>query len=252
MKKDKKAFILVALFIALLGALVLSDGAKSALAKSGAQPKDLRIGDIVSYTGPYAGFGFNSWGVEAAFEDMNKQGGIYIKEYDKKLPVKWITVDVASDPLKAAPLTEDLILRKKINFIGPSLEVPTMRQGTAVMADKYKIPAVYGVGPFESWMAMKQSAGATWKYSFTYGPGIAAPREKGDFRHGDPGYLMMPTWFGAQGASAGKTNKKVAAFALDDADGRAWYMVFTGAAGKEGYDCYRSEDQFGIFPLETT
>ena len=251
--KRKKVYICITCLLVLVVAFVFGGGTQPALSEpAGKIPKEIRIGDIVSYTGPYAGFGFNAFGVEAAFEDINKQGGIYIKEYDKKLPVRWITVDVASDPLKAAPLTEDLILREKIHFIGPSLEVPTMRQGTAVMADKYKIPGVYGVGPFESWMPMKQSAGATWKYSFTYGPGIAAPREKGDFRYGDPGYLMMPTWFGALGAYAGKTNKKVAAFALDDIDGRAWYMVFTEVAGKEGYDCYRAGDQFGIFPLETT
>jgi len=252
-KKRKKGIILITLLMVLISVLIIGGSTNLVVSASAKEiPKEIRIGDVVSYTGPYAGFGFNSFGVEAAFEDINKQGGIYVKEYGKRIPVKWITRDVASDPLKVAPLTEDLILREKINFIGPGLEVPTMRQGTATMADKYKIPAVYGVGPFESWMAMKQSAGATWKYSFTYGPGIAAPREKGDFRYGDPGYLMLPTWLGALGAYAGKTNKKVAAFALDDADGRAWYMVFTGVATKEGYDCYRAGDQFGIYPGETT
>jgi branched-chain amino acid transport system substrate-binding protein len=49
-----------------------------------------------------------------------------------------------------------------------------------------------------------------------------------------------------------QTSKKVAAFALDDADGRAWYMAFTGEAAKAGYDCYRAKDQFGIFPGDTT
>ena len=63
MKKGKKEFILLALFIALLGALVFSGGTKSALAKSGLKiPKEIRIGDVVSYTGPYAGFGHNSLG----------------------------------------------------------------------------------------------------------------------------------------------------------------------------------------------
>jgi branched-chain amino acid transport system substrate-binding protein len=215
-------------------------------------PTEIRIGDVVSYTGMYAGFGYNKFGVEAAVDDINKEGGIYVAEYGTKIPVRWISVDCESDVNKVAPLTESLILNDKINFIGPGLEVPTMRQGTAMMADKYKIPAVYGVGPFESWMAMKESAGATWAYSFTYGPGIAAPRQEGDFRYNDPGYLMMPTWFGALGAYADQTNKKVACFALDDADGRAWYQTFAQAAEGEGYDCYRAEDQFGIFPGDTT
>jgi branched-chain amino acid transport system substrate-binding protein len=252
-EKRRKGFVLITSLIVLLGVLIFVGGTQLVLSAPAKEiPKEIRIGDVVSYTGPYAGFGFNKFGVEAAVEDINKKGGIYVKEYGKKIPVKWISVDVASDPLKVAPLTEHLILREKIQFIGLGLEVPTMRQGTAVMADKYKIPAVFGVGPFESWIAMKESAKATWKYSWTYGFAIGTPPEPGDFRSGKPGYLMMPTWLGALSAYAGKTNKKVAAFALDDADGRAWYMAFTGAATNEDYDCYRAKEQFGIFPEDTT
>ena len=237
------------LLIPLALLIAISFAAIACPAPSGPEvPEEIRIGDVVSYTGMYAGFGYNAWGVEAAFEDMNNEGGIYVAEYGTKIPVEWITVDCQSDVLKVAPLTEDLILREKIQFIGPGLEVPTMRQGTATMADKYQIPSVYGVGPFESWMGMKESAGATWAYSFTYGPAIAAPRQESDFRYNDPGYSMMPTWFGALEEFAAQTNKKVAAFGLDDADGRAWYMVFTGAATEQGYDCYRADTQFGIYP----
>ena len=153
--KTKRGFILTAFQFVVTVAFVLGMGSNFALSQAAQEaPKEIRVGDIVSYTGPYATFGINSYGVKAAFEDMNKQGGVYVKEYDKKLPVKWITRDVASDPLKVAPFTEDLILRDKVHILGPHLEVPTMRQGTAVMADKYKIPAVVGVGPFESWMEM--------------------------------------------------------------------------------------------------
>lgn len=91
----------------------------------------------------------------------------------------------------------------------------------------------------------------SWKYSWVYGFAIGTPTDPGDFRSGNPGYLMMPTWLGALGAYADRTNKKVAAFALDDTDGRAWYMAFTGVVSKEGYDCYRANDEFGIFPLDT-
>ncbi len=249
MKKEKKGSILKALFIVLVGALIFGGGTQSALSEP---PKEIRLGDIVSHTGAYASFGMDHWGVKAAVEDINKQGGVYVKEFGKKLPVRYITRDCQSDLLKVAPLTEDLILRDKLHFIGTHLEVPTMRQGTAVMADKYKIPGVYGVGPYESWQGMKQSAGATWKYSWAYGFAIGTPAEPGDFRHGNPGYMLAPVWFGALRAHGGKTNKKVAAFALDDADGRAWYMAFCEAAKKEGYIPYRAEEQFGIYPGGTT
>ncbi len=244
-----KRFVPILLSMALAGALIFGGCAKPA---SPEIPKEIRIGDVVSYTGMYATFGINKFGVEAAFEDMNNEGGIYVKEYGTKIPVRWITRDCESDVNKVAPLTEDLILSDKIQFIGPGFEVPTMRQGTATIADKYKIPACIGIGPFESWMGMKESAKAEWKYTFGAGFAIATPPEPGDWRYGNDGYLMWPTMMGVLDANAGQTNKKVAAFALDDADGRAWYMAFTGAAKEAGYDCYGADEQFGIFPGDTT
>ena len=220
MKRGKKKFILVPLFIVLVGALIVGGGVQSALSEK--MPKEIRIGDTVSYTGPYAVFGgISSFGTEAAVEDINKQGGIYVKEYGKKLPVKWITRDCQSDPLKVAPLTEELILKDKVHFLGGHFEVPPVRQGTAMMADKYKIPAVFGVGTYEAWMGMRQAATPPWKYSWAFGFSIGTPAVKGDFREGKLGYLMMPTWFGALGAYAEKTNKKAAVFAFDDPDGRS-------------------------------
>ena len=228
-----RVFILAPSSIVLAAALVLfCGGFRSALSEE--IPSEIRIGDTVSFTGPYAVFGgLSSFGTNAAIEDINKQGGIYVKKYGKKLPVKWITRDCQSDPLKVAPLTEDLILRDKVHFLGGHFEVPTVRQGTAMMADKYKIPAVFGVGTYEAWMGMRQAATPPWQYSWAFGFSIGTPALKGDFRDGKPGYLMMPTWFGALGSYAAKTNKKAALFAFDDPDGRGWYMGFTGAAGRE-------------------
>jgi branched-chain amino acid transport system substrate-binding protein len=250
-RKRKKAFMAKSLFIVLVGALIICGGATLAL--SAKLPKEILIGDTVSYTGPYAIFGgISSFGTEAAIADINKQGGIYVKEYGKKLPVKWITRDCQSDTLKVAPLTQELILKDKVHFLGGHFEVPPMRQGTAMMADKYKVPAVFGVGTYEPWVAMRQAATPPWKYSWAFGFSIGTPAVKGDFREGKRGYLMMATWFGALGAYAEKTNKKAAVFALDDPDGKGWYLGFTGAAGGQGYDCYRAKDQFGIYPLGTT
>ena len=62
MKKESIETTLMVVVIVLMGALILSCGNKSAFANPGEIPKEIRIGDLVSYTGPYAGFGFNSWG----------------------------------------------------------------------------------------------------------------------------------------------------------------------------------------------
>jgi len=217
-------------------------------------PKEILIGDIVSYTGPYASFaGLSSFGSKAAVEDINKQGGIYVKEYDTKIPVRWITADCQSDPLRVAPLLEDMILKDKINFIGGGCEIPPFREATATLADKYKMPAVFGANPFELWSAMKESSGAAWKYSWVLGIRLGAPFDPGDYRAANPvGYQMMPTYVGAIGDYADLTNKKVAVFAMDDADGRPWYMVFTEFSAAQGFDCYRAADLFGVYPPGTT
>lgn len=245
-------FILLAVVLALSVGLIGCAGEQEEEEEEEA-PEYILIGDTVSYTGAYAVFGgVASWGTEAAVEDINAEGGIYVEEFGKKIPVKWITVDCESDVNKVAPLTEDLILTEGVHFIGGHFEVPPMRQGTAMTAQEYEIPAVFGVGPYESWMGIREAAAEPWTYSWAFGFSIGTPAVAGDYREGDPGYLMFPTWLGALDTAGAETNKKVAIFAFDDSDGRGWYINFAGAAEAEGYDCYRYEDEFGIYPPGTT
>jgi branched-chain amino acid transport system substrate-binding protein len=253
-KKRERGFILITMSILMLCALILLGGAQSTLSAPAEKiPKEILIGDVANYAGPYAVWGQEvTFGAKAAFEDINKQGGVFVKEYGKKLPVKWITRDAQSDMLKVAPLTEDLILREKVNFLGPHMETPPMRQGLAMMAEKHKVPAVVGCGVFESFQEMRKTAPAPWKYTWTFSFHIGAPYPKGDFRENAPAYLLGPTLFAALGTYADKTNKKIGLFALDDPDGRVWYPGFVDVAKKIGYDCYGADKLFGIFPMGTT
>lgn len=251
----KRSKILVGAITLVLALTVLSVvGACAPTPTAPVTPKEILIGDVVSYTGPYSSFaGLSSFGSKAAVEDINKEGGIYVEEYGTKIPVRWITADTQSDTLKVAPLTEDMILKDKVHFLGGGCEIPPFRQATAILADKYKIPAVFGANPFELWSAMKESAGGAWNYSWVLGIRLAAPFPQGDFRAANPdGYCMMPTYVGAIGDYADLTNKKVAVFAMDDADGRPWYMVFTEFSTAQGFDCYGAAEQFGIYPPGTT
>jgi len=257
-----KRLFLILLSIALVSGLIFSGCAEPAPVPAPAPapapapkpeiPKEIRIGDTVSITGPYAAFGQGRFGAEAAVEDINKLGGVYVREYDAKIPVRYIALDMQSDMLRGAPLAEDLILTEKVHFMGTVLEPPHMRQGMANMAERYKIPALPGVGPFESWTAMKEASDTPWTYTFPYCFAIGTPPVAGDFRVGKEGYMMVPTWFGSLGIYADQTNKKVAAFGADDPDGNSWYNAFTALATEAGYDCYRYQDQFGIFPSGTT
>src|SRR4030043_1876763 len=110
MKEEKKRRIGMTLITFLMiggGAFIFGVGVELAMSAEKKIPKEIRIGDTLSMTGPLASFGFTRFGTEAAIEDINKQGGVFVKKYGKKLPIKWITRDTQSDMLKVGPLTED-------------------------------------------------------------------------------------------------------------------------------------------------
>ena len=93
-----KKFYLTALMI-LLGCVLIFSG----YAQAEKAPKAILIGTPAPMTGMFAGFGEGCvFGMKAAVEDINKLGGVYLKEYGKKLPVKLIVRDVESDPMKTA------------------------------------------------------------------------------------------------------------------------------------------------------
>ncbi len=50
-------------------------------------------------------------------EEVNAKGGIYVKEYDKRIPVKMIYYDNKSDPATAVKMYEKLMLQDKVDFV---------------------------------------------------------------------------------------------------------------------------------------
>ena len=83
-----------------------------------AGPSEIILGASAPLTGNLAGFGQGSgWALQAAVEDLNKQGGIMVKDYNRKLPLRLVLLDNQSDPAKASTLAESLILQDKVNFL---------------------------------------------------------------------------------------------------------------------------------------
>src|SRR4030042_5308877 len=84
-------------------AVAMTGGLGPFVSPARAEKKDfILIGHPNPSTGPIASFGEASpWADELAIEEINKQGGIFIKEAGKKLPLKLKLVDTASDPTKA-------------------------------------------------------------------------------------------------------------------------------------------------------
>lgn len=220
--------------------------------ENGEVPTEILIGLPAAVTGGASGFGEGGvFGYEAAIEDINELGGIFIEEYDTKLPVRLIVRDNESDPLKAGTLAEDLILTDKVNFlvnVGPL----DFNLFVAEAAERYQTVHMCGPGPYESWIAQRNAVTPPWEYSWMVSFAIAVPPAEGDFRYGKPGYTMFNIWSSALEGFLNQTNKKIALLASDDPDGRGWYNAFAPQAASIGCEVYRADEGFGLVPGTTT
>jgi branched-chain amino acid transport system substrate-binding protein len=137
----KKKTLICALFCVSLF-LVFSQTSWVRGAQTSKAPDAIKIGVCFSITGKFAGFYSVMGEWENALEAViNEKGGIYVKDYGKKLPVKVTWYDDKSDPPTTMKFYERLITVDKVDFlIGPTASPPAMSAST--LADKYKIPMI--------------------------------------------------------------------------------------------------------------
>jgi len=213
--------------------------------------KEIKIGFVQAQTGMFASFGKGGlFGVKAAIEDINKQGGV--KVGDVRMPLKLVAVDNESDPNKAGSLAESLITQDNVQFIVTGDEPPPMHAGVSQVADRYKVPYVTSVGPFEPWMGMRSETPTKWQYTWATGSfAINSQAKAGDFR-AKPGYTVMDTWVSMLDIYGPQTNKKIGIICSDEPDGRGWYTLFGPAIKKLGYEVVGLDKNLGLMPLETT
>jgi ABC-type branched-subunit amino acid transport system substrate-binding protein len=201
----------------------------------------------------FAGFGEGGvFGIEAAVEDINKEGGIQVKEYNAKVPVKLIVADCESDPVKRGALAEDMITRDNANFIVGPIIPPPMNSSVAVVAERHKVPFVGGTGPMEPWLGMRNEATPPWTYTWQAGFRIGAPPPEGDWRHGKPGYTIFDIAMAIVDEFGDDTNKVAGVFASDDPDGIGWYENFPPGLEAAGINVIGEEKKLGLFTFATT
>ena len=130
--------IKVGLAFLLITLLVLTGGPAQAQV-----PSEILIGGTISKSGPFAA-------EVAPFDELahnwakiinEREGGIFLKEYGKKLPVRFIIYDDKTDAETSVKMYERLATVDKVHlFIGPYSSPLTIRAST--VAEKYKIPMV--------------------------------------------------------------------------------------------------------------
>jgi ABC-type branched-subunit amino acid transport system substrate-binding protein len=245
----KKIFFLFITFL-IIG-LILDELSIAQISQKG--PEKILIGSPASLTGMYAGFGQGqSWGAKAAVTDINKQGGVFVKEYGRKIPLEIIFLNTESDPGKAGALAEQLVVSHKVHFIVTGNEPPPMHNRAATVAARYNTVHLAHAAVLEPWLAMKQNASPPWRNTWAFGFSIAMGALPGDFRYQKPGYTILGTWLPVLESISDKTNKRVGVFATDEPDGRAWYALFPKALKEKGYTVIGIDEKLGLFPSETS
>ena len=116
---------------------------KQVQAASGKAPDKILFGNPIALSGMDAAGAMMTQirAYDLWVEDVNAQGGIYVKEYGKKIPVEIIRYDDKSDVGTAVKLTEKLLLQDKVHFILPPWGTAS-HFAIAPVITKYKSPVV--------------------------------------------------------------------------------------------------------------
>lgn len=133
-KRIVRLGILGSSLILVVVALAFSD------VEASSPPQTIKIGGAVSFTGPFASGGLESkFGYEQAVADINKSGGIYVKEFDKQIPLELIIEDDESDSTKCVARLEKMhSVDKVVAYLGPYGS--TLCAASAGIAEKNRVP----------------------------------------------------------------------------------------------------------------
>lgn len=160
MSKMKKIIALLIACVLIIGSLAAcSDGGKTTDGSSDGTNSASTDKEyiLVGYAGPFTGAlaeftqAFD-WDSQLCLDAINKDGGIYIESYGKKLPVKVVTADTASSASTATEVAKKLILDDKVDILVGAW-TPENTAPVAAVAEQYGVPCLCTNSPYESWTA---------------------------------------------------------------------------------------------------
>ena len=184
MKSDRKASLLSLSSLLLLLSLLLHP------LHAFAQPKEIVLGTALPITGGQSREGgYFKKGYELAAKEINEGGGIGIKEFGKKIPIKLILYDDKSDNTTSVQLYEKLVTQDRVNALLGGYGTPLITAHT-VVAEKYRIPYINGGG----------ATGAIYQRNMKYVFGILSSIEKLSY--------TLIDWLGLQ-QDGGKLGKPI-------------------------------------------
>ncbi|NLP30093.1 MAG: ABC transporter substrate-binding protein [Clostridiales bacterium] len=181
---------------------------------AGDERTSIKIGIPNPTTGPLADFGEGTpWAEELAIKPINDDGGIYIEEYDKKLPIELVFIDTESDSTKASEVTQKLIVDEGVDLL-IARHTPDTALPVSAMGERYGVPVISTECPIDPW-----KAGGPYEWAFHAFWTIDSVYE-----------LYRDSW-----VEAGLQGKTVGLLFPNDPDGLAWAPVFAERLPQDGY-----------------
>lgn len=128
-----------------MGILVITMGTGFSQQASKA-PNEIILGAALPLTGGQSREGgYVNKAYAMALKEINAAGGIMVKEYGKKIPIKLIIYDDKSDNTTSVQLYEKLVTEDKVNALMGGYGTPLITAHT-IVAEKYRVPYVNGGG----------------------------------------------------------------------------------------------------------
>jgi branched-chain amino acid transport system substrate-binding protein len=228
MKYKDKSFqpTVVILLLSLLFFVSACGGASNASLNA---PDEILLGASIPKTGSLSSFGlYQDWGYSAAIQDINEAGGLYLSQYQTKVPVRLITYDDKSDGKQAAANIQRLVTQDKVVALLGSSTPPVVIPASAI-AQKMQVPIVNCNTPIRAFLGGAPKPG--WSYAWDiFFDELDMTRQQ---------FLAMNTQ---------PSNHKVALFTDTEQDGVTMGALWEQYAAKYGYNVvYRAN-----FPVGTT
>ena len=103
-------------------------------------PEYIEIGASIPLTGKFGSLGSQvKVGYEYAIADINAAGGVFVAEYNTKIPLRLTAYDDESDPTKAVSNLENVFSENKVvAYLGGAAS--GMHAATTAIAEKNKVP----------------------------------------------------------------------------------------------------------------
>ena len=128
---------------------------------------EVAVGVVLPITGREAKPGqFQREGIELAIQQINQNGGIFIRELDKRLPVKEVFYDDGSDQAKSAGLVERAMTSDGVVAVLGGYST-ALSEAESVMPDRYETP----------WITTGAAASTIFSRGYQYIFGTLSPTD---------------------------------------------------------------------------